>query len=337
MTDDILLRGCQTTVNDVRKLLLQDSEWIDRYAHYGPIILKNCDEIISHKSKFREWKPLHVYMTVGAAKSNTQFSLRYLGQDVAKLRVNKEFINISTIQHHKTNKRDFLCDIELDWADWKSKSASKFRKHFSNNPISSKASGKGNEEHRIESMLLGEFSKKAGVDKALWRIQPVKLAGIARFQMPTPLSASNVKEMKYAAANGGGIDILTRIGKATKLCVMEVKDENTPKEPPSKVIKQAVAYATFVRELLRSKSGNHWWKVFGFKGELPKSLNLYVACVMPSSSQNDYTFAGKHICIESDKLHLHHLYFKEANGIVTDIETSLRLCKINPAIAGKNC
>jgi hypothetical protein len=338
MTVDTILHQCQTTADYVQQLLAQDPEWIHRYAGYGPTILEKKERIISQKQRFHEWNPLHLYMTIGAAKSNTQFSLRYMGQDVAKLRVNKDSIKISTTPHDSTNKRDFLCHLELDDADWRSDAAAKFRKHFCINPPSrSNSSGKGNEEHHIESMLLSEFSKKAGGDKALWHIQPVKLAGIARFQMPTPLSASNLKEIKYAAANGGGIDILTRIGKATKLCIMEVKDENTSKEPPSKVIRQAVAYATFVRELLRSKAGKDWWKIFGFKGELPKALHLYVACVMPSSSENDYSFAGKHIPLGEDKLHLHHVYFGEANGIITDVETSLPLCQVNPAIAGKIC
>jgi len=99
-------------------------------------------------------------------------------------------------------------------------------------------------------MLLTEFSKKSGKDKVLCNIQPVKIAGIARFQMPTPLYASDIKNVEFAKWEGGGIDILSRIGtgNATKLCIMELKDENAPKEPPTKAIFQGLAYATFIRE-----------------------------------------------------------------------------------------
>ena len=131
------------------------------------------------------------------------------------------------------------------------------------------------------------FSKKRGIDKILCNIQPVKLAGIARFQMPTPLSAAKIKEVKFIGPAGGGIDIISRIGagSATKLCIMELKDENKPDEPPAKVILQGLAYAVFIKELLRSESGAEWWKIFGFSGKLPEQLELYVICVMPSKKK----------------------------------------------------
>ena len=184
---------------------------------------------------------------------------------------------------------------------------------------------KRNEEHRIESMLLTEFAKKKGEDKIIRNIQPVKIAGIARFQMPTPLYASDIKNVKYAGPSGGGIDILSRIGtgNATKLCIMELKDENAPKEPPAKAILQGLAYATFIRELLRSKCGQEWWKIFGFSGKLPEQLELCVACVMPSISNNDTSFANKIIKTAKDSFHLNYIYFHEKDNKVVDIDTSI--------------
>ncbi len=89
-------------------------------------------------------------------------------------------------------------------------------------------------------------------------IQPVLMAKKARFQMPTPLKASEKGKISYAGV-GGGIDILARVGKGsgngTKLCIIEVKDEHSHKEPPKTAIKQALVYATFIRELLRSEQG----------------------------------------------------------------------------------
>ena len=179
-------------------------------------------------------------------------------------------------------------------------------------------------------MLLTEFSKKSGKDKVLCNIQPVKIAGIARFQMPTPISAAKIKKVEFAGAGGGGIDIISRIGtvKATKLCIMELKDENAPKEPPAKAILQGLAYATFIRELLRSKGGQDWWKIFGFSSKLPEQLELYVVCVMPSISNNDTSFANKIIKTAKDSFHLHYIYFQEKDNKVVDIMTSLKQCNV---------
>ena len=179
-------------------------------------------------------------------------------------------------------------------------------------------------------MLLTEFSKKSGKDKVLCNIQPVKLANVARFQMPTPLRASNIKKVEYACSYGGGIDILSRIGKgkATKLCIMEIKDENIAIEPPVKVIQQSLAYATFIRELLRSESGQEWWKIFGFSGKIPEQLELYVACVMPSIDNNDTSFANEIIKTAKDSFHLHCIYFQEKDNKIVDIVTSLKQCSV---------
>ncbi len=181
-------------------------------------------------------------------------------------------------------------------------------------------------------MFLTEFTKKIGINKIICNIQPVKISGIARFQMPTPLYGSNIKNIKYAGYGGGGIDILSRIGKSNtiKLCIMELKDENTVKEPPAKVIHQALAYATFIRELLRSDWGQQWWKIFGFGGKLPQSLELYVTCVMPSRenpADNDRSFADVIVKTNGqDSFHLNYIYFQEKDNKLMGIETSLKQC-----------
>ncbi len=144
--------------------------------------------------------------------------------------------------------------------------------------------------------------------------------------MPTPLSASNMKKLKYFGYSGGGIDIIARIGSgyATKLCIMEVKDENVSNEPPAKAIQQGLAYATFIRELLRTDNGKEWWKLFGYSHKLPEQIELYVSCVMPSTNNNDTTFADKTINIDQDSIHLHYIYFQEKNNCVEDMVTSLK-------------
>ena len=316
---------CLQLVSDVQQLLSGNSEWIKRYADYAKAIDVNLEKIKSMKKSFNEWSPLYLYMNLSKAMGNMSFGLRYQGQEVAALKAGSNSINISTKDYHENNRRDFRCESQLDDTDWRSAVATEFRRHFATSPVRTTRSGKRNDEHRIESTLLTEFSKRRGEDKILTNIQPVKIAGIARFQMPTPISGSHIRQLKYSGASGGGIDILSRIGagNATKLCIMEVKDENVTKEPPIKAIKQALAYATFIRELLKSKSGEQWWKLFGFNRKRPDSLDLAVACVMPSNQNDDTSFGGMIIDAGKDIFSLHYLYFKEREGRIEDIKSSL--------------
>lgn len=103
-------------------------------------------------------------------------------------------------------------------------------------------------------------------------IQPVKIANTC-FPTPTPISASNHTGIKYSGCSRGGIDIFAHVGKhPTRLCVIEVKDETVSKEPPIKATEQAVAYATFIRELLRYDPT--WYKLFGFSGNYQNHLRF---------------------------------------------------------------
>lgn len=309
-----------------RELLLEQSEWRNRYLGYAERIASNHDLIKAVRATFHEWAPLYVYLNVSNAKNagkSVNFELRYLGQTVAALTA-KEKLTISTAGLVEQNNRDFDCALTLSNDVWDGMAARAFRNHFKTRPALRKPnSGKGNEEHRIESMMLTEFTRVK--NKKLRQIKPVMIGGI-RFPMPTPLGASNHKHLKYSGAFGGGIDILARTGtggRATRLCIMELKDENTAKEPPREVMKQAVAYATFVRELLRSDAGPGWWKLMGFGGKIPKQLVLYAVVVMPFGDHPDQSFAGIKLPIEDDIIQLHHLYFKESQNSVGNFQTSL--------------
>lgn len=316
-------------INHVDKLLSNNSEWIDRYEKYAKAIKKNIPLIESKKKLFHQWPPLFLYMNISNAKGKMDFHLRYQGQDVAVLKADNSRAIISTKTFDKKNLRDFNCNIKLDNSNWRSKEASQFREYFSSNPKRTKTSGKGNEEHRIESLLLTELSKKKSQDKIICGIQPVTIGRISRFQMPTPIKASKIDKISYSGRYGGGIDILARVGKGkgTKLCIMEIKDQNTSKEPPKKVILQGIAYATFIHELLRYANGDKWWKLFGFSGTIPKSLEILVGCAMPLSlnqALNDKSFALTKIHFphhKKDSLTLHYFYFQENLGF---IDTSLR-------------
>jgi hypothetical protein len=319
----------QAIITRAKNLLDLNKEWERRYENYATGILNNIEKIKKNKKRFYEASPLYLYMNVGQAKCKASiFSLRYLGQNVAVLRISDDKISLDSTRFIETNKRDFSCEISVNAknGNWDGGFAREFRKHFKKMPIRSKKSRNHNEEHRIESMLLTELSKKQGQQKhrLLHNIQPVKIAKIARFQMPTPFRASGGK-IEYANKNGGGIDILARISR-TKLCIMELKDEYSRKEPPESVIRQGLTYATFIRELLRSQCGGKWWKIFGFTGSIPKKLILCVACVMPLHNNIELAsegFRGKRLKIDSDILELHYIYFTEERKI-RDIRTSLR-------------
>ena len=319
----------ELVIDETQQLLKQNDEWVDRYATYAEKIINNLDFIKKTRQSFREWSPLKVYINTTSAlnaKKTVNFELRYLGQTVASLSGKEDGRHtLSTKGCEKTNWRDFDCDIILSAADWDGKEAAIFRNFFkTRDSIRNKTiDNSGNEEHRLESLLLTEFSKTKG--KLIKNIKPMMI-GSLRFPMPTPISASNHKVIKYSGIRGGGIDRLPRTGtggRATNLCIMELKDENVKSEPPKDAMKQAVAYATFIRELLRSKSGEAWWKLFGFGGKVPTPLVLFAACVMPSSGANDYSFKNVALDINGDIIKLHYLYFAETNNQITSVDTSL--------------
>ncbi len=313
---------------ETQTLLHSNPEWQTRYKKYAEEILANTALFDDVRKTFREWSPLYLYINITNAKKASgsfNFELRFLGQTVAELKAGKG-MTLNTAKFDKNNERDFACKIALKGAEWRSPKASEFRKHFKN--FSGKRSAhenKSNEEHRIESVFLREFSMIKS--KKLRNIKPVKISRV-RFPMPTPISASNHKQIKCSGVKGGGIDILARIGTGgvnTNLCIMELKDENTTKEPPKDAIKQALAYATFIRELLRSECGEDWWKIFGFGNKVPEKLVLFACCVMPSNTNDDTTFGDLELDLDGDIIKLHYLYFTEEENRITNHITSLKL------------
>ena len=269
--------------NDVIKetlLLLQKdrTEWETRYKGYLTKIANNANKQIALSPPVK--KPLFIYTTVSnETKTNPKRYLRFMGQNVGSLlqKNGNWFLKISEkdFKNSCTAFSDYVCDIkpgEYDWA--KSTEAKRFRDFFANyNGVKHN----DNHEHTVESAFLTDLEKKKGINKTLKYIQPVEIRG-KRFQMPTPLKASNLhsinsqadlindKFFKYAKQYGGGIDILARrrIASHTYITVIELKDKYEENEPPQKAMYQAVAYATFIRELIRSDAadGTGWYNLF---------------------------------------------------------------------------
>jgi hypothetical protein len=324
----------------VQQLLNGQMEWIDRYDGFANSLLKNKDLITSVNRSFQVSPPLYAYQSISSAtqsKSSFTLDLRYLGQSVATITAKKEQVTISTDSKFTDkgmywNDRDFGCNIQLPKnTPWEGKLASEFRAYFTgNSPVRSTAGKKRNEEHRIESALLTEFSRNDSKIKQQTGIEPVALYNTAfRFAMATPIRASDTKDIQYGKNHaGGGIDILCRTGRDTNTCltVIEVKDENKSNEPPQMALAEGIAYAVFIRELLRSKSGANWYKLFGINGELPPlgKLKIRAACAMPRTNNADKSFENLKLHIDEDILECHYIYFDIGeDGKIENLESSL--------------
>lgn len=311
------------TVNEVNNLLTSNEEWVERYAGYTKKINKNKSGYEADRKKFREWLPLYVYTNVGKLLVGShEYDLRFFGQSVATIKVSGDTVLISTKGKEDSNSKYFNVKNKLNDVDWTGTEAKAFREAFKKCEDKEAKSP----EHHVENTLLAEFRKKDRKTKKLCNIQPVRLSGMF-FQMPTPLTASG-SEIKYSEANGGGIDILSRAkhhDNKTNLCVMEVKDENIGNEPPEKAMKQAISYATFIAQLLRSKSGKEWYNLFGFKGNVPDQLTIDVAIVMPEDKERNNNFGEKGIkVLENTYLNLYSLYFKkDTHDFIGSLKDSL--------------
>ena len=325
-------------VEHVQNLLDKNEEWRDRYAGYADALSTAAPTLQAAAKKFRVPAPFQLYLSVSMAKKCTKdkafFELRFHGRSVATLMVSLKNDEVQLA----AKKPDAICkalrNLGMTEAashlencakrkdiNWKGEAARLFRKIYADlekEIASGRVSLPGQPEHDMESWLLQNYAQKSSVGKEILYVQPVTMAGTdAKFQMPTPLRASNAKDgteqITYAKQYGGGIDILARMGrgKQTTLAIMELKDENKKTEPPEKAIRQAIAYATFIHALLRdTECGLAWWRFFGFGGEIPKKLNLKAIIVMPNAPNTATDFSGETIRLREndDQITLGYIY-----------------------------
>ena len=325
----------QTVKDTLAELSKKDAngkiEWIERFGKYASDIETNLEKLNAASKKFHNWKPFNVYLNLSQTKDSSNvfvFSIRYIGQEVADLKVNlKEgTVVIDTTKYDLHNKEYFNCPISLKNVDWaKNPLAKGFRKYFAEldmNTITTHS-----KEHEYESLLLTEFNK---TPKTQFKgIKPISIIK-ARFPMKTPLLASDKTGVKLEEkpGRGGGIDLFTRtkVDGQVRLNVMELKDEYTNSEPPQKVIRQAIKYAVFIQQLIRSESGIAWWRLFGFSKTMPEKLVINATCVMPSNNkgENDTSFGKERIKItDNDEIELHYIYFDKIGDSIYENESSL--------------
>lgn len=338
----------------VEKLLNLNTEWIKRYNDYINDLDSRIKPLVNAATlRFGSAKNLEIYLPLSlakkATKSSASFDIRVGGQSVATLIVKNSEVCISFNTKNNVNyfkdysnypfhkrvsaktKHGMLGCIQDGILSWHSPEAVAFRKYFAQCQVGKLRSL----EHNYESQLLRQFSMKTSKGKILKNIQPVKLLG-KRFQMPTPIQAnqSGKKVINYANANGGGIDILARYGsgRRTSLTVFELKDECVKKERPEEAISQAIAYATFIRQLLRSSNANtdKWWRFFGFGRPLTNSgLGIKAVIAMPVGKYNDTSFAGIKLPLQTigpysnDYIELHYMYFNvDSSNVITGISST---------------
>lgn len=222
------------------------------------------------------------------------------------------FLHISDIQYKNNCNEQYFSGYPKDICrpgkyGWKtSKEAMAFRAFFKSDP-----GKKGHPEHRCENLLLRELSKSDSNNKSLCHIQPVTITKDLFFQMPTPISASGDKP--YYSGGKGGIDILAR--RNGKLVVFELKDQySSNHETPTKVIKQAIAYATFLVELCKTSACDDFWKLCGFKDTTHgnETINVSVLLPDPGKEEKELSFANQELEVPKSKMKimLHYTFFR---------------------------
>lgn len=327
-------------IEEVFQLLENKGEWKGRYWGYIDEVNKVLKNPNANYRQFRTPEQISRYSSVSRRDGKT-YDLRYEGRSIAVVRCTQSGVFLTP---NEGNLKSFRYPAgsydheNKEWV-WKSRYSSKLRSHFKH----LKDSGNNSQpEHRLENKLLRLFTSR---DKP-FKISPVQLYDCF-FQMPTPLKASDHKQLPtYAKQSGGGIDILARVtpikrldNEYSRLCVMEVKDQNVQRESQADAMGQAVAYAVFIAKLLRSKSGQDWYdflmkrKERKKNGNVPENLHIDVVTVMPKGNTDEFCNEDLDVSELNTTLHCHTLYFddekfKMGKGEIVFTEESTYLNKV---------
>ena len=127
-------------IRETSKVLLENKAWESIYDRYAKEIIKNKKKYGSNSRLFRVNSPLLVYSSVGKVISNantTAYDLRFAGQSVGLIEVNKEKevrLTVSAGQaKYAKEKFGFSESKELKHVDWThDKGAISFRRFYLN-------------------------------------------------------------------------------------------------------------------------------------------------------------------------------------------------------------
>jgi len=337
------MQDYQELANNAAYKLESNQDWKARYSEYASKIINHLDDLIAARKTFHQHPPLHIYVVLGRAmEGSLEFNLRYLGQSVGDVKVEKdEPLLLVTDDQKGSNKKRFNINEEVysNWkktnstysTPWRSDGAKQFRNAFkaANKNLNLQPTIK---EHMYESLLYTELEKKVACEKTLKHIQPIFFGGkdSTRVHMKTALSASKAKDgIIEISETGGEIDLFcrTRYGNTARLNVIEIKDKNESDETFHIAIKQAIAYAVFIRALINSESGEKWIKLWGMENQnWQNGFTINAVVAMPKGNADDLSFAGQTIALGKDKIELHYIAFTstvDPSSTGLSFETSL--------------
>jgi len=313
--------------------LLEDNkkDWTNKWNEYADKITANIKYIQKCRKTFQKWHPLKIYLNVSESKKgNPEFSIRFKGQGIANLVLDKKHKPLLKITkgHSTANKKYFNFDSPDGKFPWNGSQAKEFRKVFNN---CKERKGKS-EEHMLESLILDEMECKSSekFKGTFLNVQPVGLAETdLRFQMPVPLSG-NTGQPKYTRGN---IDIFARVGRgaATKLAIMELK--RNERKSYKHAVAQSIIYTLCIQNILRNKTiGEKWWKIFGFKRSLPNKTTLHATAFLPQNLKDLYdkeiinlglNKQDNHIQLGNDSIISDYVFFNMENERILVTKQSL--------------
>jgi hypothetical protein len=254
-------------------------------ARWAKELREGIPAVLEASKLFNEWKPLRFYVAVGdvsragrSGGASVSFSLRYRGQEVAKVTVGKEPKLVVTAKQMKTNSGYFKVTTPAGEFGWRSPEAVKFRREFKSPRLGAPVKSV---EREVEARILVELEGDAAARKFAGTLRNVRHCGLTRHeypvQYPVPISANTGRPR----ASRGNIDILARRGggRGTRLSVWELKRPDAL-GAFQKALAQAYIYAVTLALMLRGDGGGEWYRLFGFRGPVPESLAVEAVAVV---------------------------------------------------------
>ncbi len=272
---------------------LWDSSLEQKVSGWANDVNTNKKKTEDARKRFHQWEPFRVYTSVSRIKNNpSYFSLRFFGQEVAEIRVKRNGVKLKIdAKHVNWNKRYFKLTFKENEFEWDSKQAKQFRDKFKSPRVQNLKPH--SPEHRVETNIINSM-KKAPSKSGVPNIQPVFFADCP-LQVPLPITGSSGVPKMAKGNSGGKMDILARrgVGKSAKLSVWELKRPGRSSSELIKAIKQSIIYASTLRMMLRSSSGQTWYELFGFNGRLPKNLKIEAVVTIAQKDKENFKQAKK--------------------------------------------
>lgn len=230
----------------------------------------------SEKGGFHQWGKLRIYTAYSSVKNKKPvFSLRYRGQDVAKIIADVPVkIKISDDQRKKNNE-SFKIDYNSGEYNWTSTEAREFRKKFLKKGYTySNSLNMKSDEAWLQSLFFKEMKKST--NDGFKNFQPV-LLGKFPVQWPVPISGNKGKPKN----SSGHLDILARRreGNRTHLSIWELKKPGAFQEDIS--FPQVYIYGVTLAKMIRDDKT--WYKIFGLNEKVSLDKEILIDIILTIS------------------------------------------------------